>query len=297
MKHQIPVCITCDIDPTPEASVSEKIMAVEKSLSLFNEFGIKATFFWVANIASDYKSLFNILFSSGHEIGCHGLTHGREEEYSTMGEKKQREMLKEATSVLEERTERKVTSFRGPRVKTSNITQKILVELGYTADSSVCSQRVDFISSNLINPGWIRAPRLPYHPHKNSAFKRGEVPILVVPVSAIVVPFISGSLYTFGLNWMKMLFSVLYQESVITGKPIVYLLHPAEFARKRNRVKRDFSIKVEGFKFRRSSVFFEQDVNKRYELNRKLFEYMASHQDVKFITINEFSRNYAFRKI
>ncbi|MCD6117681.1 polysaccharide deacetylase family protein [bacterium] len=296
MKHQVPVCITCDIDPTPEAGIQEKIKAVEKSVNLFSEFGIKSTFFWVANVAEEYKSVFNKLLKSGHEIGCHGLNHGMEEEYSTMEEKTQRDMLSQATTKLKKITGQEIKSFRGPRVKTSEITQKILVELGYNVDSSVCSQRVDFISSNLINPGWIKAPRLPYHPHKNSAFKKGEVPILVVPVSAIVIPFISGSLYTFGLNWMKVLFNSLYEESLITGKPIVYLLHPAEFARKEKPARRKFSVKVEGFKFRRSSVIFEQNINKRYELNRKLFEFMAFHKGIRFMTTDQFSGGYVHKK-
>jgi hypothetical protein len=89
----------------------------------------------------------------------------------------QRSYIEEATKKLEKLVGSPILSFRSPRVKTSAQTLRLLSEYGYLADSSVCSQRVDFISSNLINGGWLSAPRQPYHPHRDNAFKRGDLPI------------------------------------------------------------------------------------------------------------------------
>ena len=292
MRKRVPVCITCDIDPTPEALAQEKRKAVKRSLDLFDQTGIKATFFWVAETAKDYSSVFNRIVKSGHEVGCHGLTHGQNEEYSSMSSGLQRDMLTKATSILKKSTGTDIVSFRGPRVKTSSITQKILVDLGYSSDSSVCSQRLDFISSNLINPGWIIAPRIPYHPNPESPYKRGDMNLLVVPVSALILPFVSGALYSFGLNWMKLFFDFLYRESLLTGKPVVYLFHPAEFAPKERVREEQYSVKVEGLALRRSPVIFEQNVRKRFELNRLLFEHMKSRTGVEFMTIRDFTENF-----
>ena len=47
-----------------------------------------------------------------------------------------------------------------------------------------------------------------------------------IPILALMLPFITGTLSVFGLGFMKRFFNVLYRESLRTGKPIVYLIHP-----------------------------------------------------------------------
>jgi len=292
-KRTVPVLITGDVDPTPEVTVENKKKSLRRTLALFGEFGIKATFFCVARSAEQLGPEIEKIVQNGHEIGCHGLTHGFEEEYDKMPEVMQREYLQSATGILETLAGHQIVSFRGPRVKTSHVTQGILEELGYRADSSVCSQRVDFVSSNLINAGWIFAPRFPYHPHEASPYKRGDRKLWVVPLSAIVLPFVSGIAYTLGYNYSKALFDLLYRESIRTGKPIVYLFHPVEFAPNTEKVEKRFSFKniaVEGFRFRRSSWLFEQDEKKKYEQNRALFAYMSSFPDVRLMTVREYVR-------
>jgi len=287
-ENRVSVLITCDIDPTPEASLGEKRGALQRTLELFDKYNIKSTFFYVASVAKDYTNQIEAQLAGGHEIGCHGLNHDEYEEYNRLEGSVQRDLLTRATAILRELSGKEIKSFRGPRVKTSNITHGILESLGYSADSSVCSQRIDFVSSNLINLKWITAPRLPYNPSISSAFKRGKRRIVVVPVSAIVVPFLSGALYTFGLGFMKTFFRLLYIESKKSGKPVVYILHPAEFARRTERRKERYSLRVEGFRFRRSEFFFEQDEERRYELNDRLMEFISSYPDVEFITVNDF---------
>jgi peptidoglycan/xylan/chitin deacetylase (PgdA/CDA1 family) len=291
----VPVIITGDVDPTPEVSVQNKQRALSKINDLFGLLKIKSTFFCVARTAKLLKNDLLELQKAGHEIGCHGLTHQFEEEYDKMPEHLQRNYLVEATQILEDLSGKKILSFRGPRVKTSHITHRILNELGYNSDSSICSQRIDFISSNLINWGWLKAPRLPYHPDLNNAYKQGSAKIWVVPVSAMIMPFISGIIYTFGLSYMKMLFRLLRSESLKNGKPIVYLYHPVEFTQKTKNIRRTFSFRnlfIEGFRVRRSSWLREQDNNKRFEDNRKLLEYIKSYSDVRFMTLNEYVKNH-----
>ncbi len=295
LKKDIPILITFDIDPAAEVNMTDKYTALDKTIRLLDSFGIKSTFFTVANVAVHFSSHIRKLRQKGHEVGCHGLIHGLEEEYNRMSEPMQRSYLTEATEKLEEITGEKIRSFRGPRVKTSHVTQKILTELNYWVDSSVCSQRVDFISSNLINPNWIRAPRFPYHPNSQNAFKRGNRKLYVIPVSALILPFISSTLYAFGIHIMKILFRILYQESKYTGKPVVYLMHPFEFAHhgpsnKKASINHIFS---EGFSVRRR-LKLRIDENKRYEYTRELFKYIASFEGIRFITVSSYIQTTSF---
>jgi len=295
MGKTVPILITCDIDPTPEATVDNKRLALLKTMELFNENRIKGTFFFVANIIEDYKNQIPSLLNGNHEIGCHGLTHDEKEEFSRIPEDVQLKILTEATRLIENVTGKSVLSFRGPRVKTSNITQGILDELGYKADSSVCSQRMDVFSSNLINTKWLFAPRNPYHPHIKNAFKRGNRSLWVIPISALMLPFVSGTLYTFGLRFTERMFDVLYRESCRTGKPIVYLLHPAEFSPKTKRRNKNYPVSVEGFRFRRSKWLFETNIGKRFDMNKELFKRMNTYPNVKFLTIENYIKFYIKR--
>jgi peptidoglycan/xylan/chitin deacetylase (PgdA/CDA1 family) len=296
MTDRVPVLITWDIDPNNHLNLKQKKQALQRAIELCVEFKIAATFFCVAEEAESYSEEFAEMKAAGHEIGSHGLTHGDEEEYDRMPESMQRTYIERATRLLEDHSGTAVTAFRGPRVKVSSITLRLLTEYGYLTDSSVCSQRLDFVSSNLINPGWIRAPRLPYHPHRESAFKRGNLDILEVPVSALVAPFISSLLYVLKLRVLKLLFRVLYTEACRTSKPIVYLAHPEEFGPQLWTPFKlsDLSpknIQVHGLMLRKH--LNEANPERRLSLNRHLFSYIAAFPGIQFMTMREYALQFS----
>jgi peptidoglycan/xylan/chitin deacetylase (PgdA/CDA1 family) len=292
---QVPVLITWDVDRY-KRDLNQKKATLQTALNLCEEFGAPATFFFVAQEASIYTEEITQMKQMGHEIGCHGLTHRGEEAYNRMPLNMQRDYIERATSILEELAGMPVTGFRGPRVKISSITLKVLLEQGYLTDSSVCSQRLDLLSSNLINPAWLVAPRIPYHPHEDNAFKRGDLDILEVPVSALILPFVSTSLYMFGLRLMKLLFKLLYAESRRNGKPIVYLAHPLEFGPQSFRSFRpsDFSFKAlrtYGLKGRKRFGITDPDV--RLDLNKALFAYIKSFPGIQFMTMRQYASQFS----
>lgn len=294
---QVSVLITWDVDPDRWTTLERRQQALSMATDLCEEFDIQSTFYITANFAHEYPAHIARMQSLEQEIGCHGLTHTDEEDYDRMPETMQRSYIMEATKKLEAVVGKPVTSFRSPRVKTSATTLKLLAEHGYQADSSVCSQRVDFISSNLINPGWITAPRRPYRPHPDSAFKRGNLSIWEIPVSAVMLPFISGSLNVFGLSFMKAFFRLLRAEAKLTGKPIVYLAHPPEFiltgaGKKAHLSWKELSlqrIRTHGFLMRRA--LYRMNGSDWFEATRKLFAYMASFPDVRFVTSQGYTDN------
>ena len=61
-----------------------------------------------------------------------------------------------------------------------------LEELDFESELSICSQRIDFVSSNLINFGWLFSPRMPYKPSNKSPYIKGNRSIWVIPNSAII---------------------------------------------------------------------------------------------------------------
>jgi hypothetical protein len=294
IKHKpVPVLITWDVDPDRWATAEYRANALSKAIDLCEEFGLRSTFFITANYAYEYPTQIERMLVLGQEIGCHGLMHTDEEDYDRLSTDLQRTYIEEATRKLQTATGSNIYTFRSPRVKTSAHTLKLLCDSGYLTDSSVCSQRIDFISSNLINPGWLVAPRCPYHPHHANAFRRGNLSIWEVPISAAIVPFISSSLRVLGLGCMKAFFWLLYTEARFTGKPIVYLAHPAEFIDSKNLMTpltiNDFSpsrIRTHGFLAR--NLLYRLGGLAMFKATRELFAYIASLPDVTFMTCNEF---------
>lgn len=299
----VPILITWDVDPDLWIPFEKRQWALQTAMNLCHGLNIPATFFITAEPAHLLAREVDIMQTQGHEVGCHGLTHGHEEDYDTMSESTQQTYIEQATAKLQTLTGTPIHAFRGPRVKTSATTLKLLAEYGYLADSSVCSQRLDLISSNLINPGWIFSPRRPYHPHPHNPFKQGDTSLWEIPVSAAVIPFISSALRVLGLPALKSLFRVLHAEARFTGKPIVYLAHPTEFGRgSREKKKTTFQqrftqylkpeyfsptfIRTHGFRMR--NLLYTMDGATLLERTQELFSYMSTFTNVKFMTISQY---------
>ena len=292
----VAVLITWDVDPDRWAAFDHRHNALSMALDLCEEYGIRSTFFITANFAHEYPAQIQRMQGLDQEIGCHGLNHTDEENYNRMPLNMQRIYIEEATRKLAVASGAPIYSFRSPRVKTSACTLKLLSDYGYQVDSSICSQRLDFVSSNLINLGWLVAPRRSYHPHPINAYRKGTLPISEVPISAAVIPFISSSLKVLGVKAMKALFWSLYQEARITGKPVVYLAHPSEFILLSSGGTKlslaDFSprrVRTHGFLAR--NLMFRLAGRALFEATRELFVYVASFPDVTFMTCNEYVRH------
>jgi peptidoglycan-N-acetylglucosamine deacetylase len=300
---QISVLITWDVDPDLWIPLEHRVRALNTAIDLCNQRGARATFFVTSCAASGYLTEFKKLRQYGHEIGCHGFTHETEENYDQMPEEMQRTYIVQATAQLQTLLNHPVRIFRAPRVKMSATTMRLLVENGYMADSSVCSQRLDVISSNLINMGWVFAPRRPYQPQAHNPFKTGDMPIWEVPISAALLPFISTTLRVLGLPAMKMLFKALYLEAKYTGKPIVYLAHPTEFLEEGKRQNfnpwRTF-IRLEYFKpsfiqahgLRMRNLLYRVSGQSLINATQDLFNYMTSFPGIQFMTMSEYVNRY-----
>jgi len=305
----IPILVTWDVDPiTPDEYIIKGLEAtktpeehlkngLEYSLELIEELDIKTTYLFPATVALSLKKNILTLINKKQEIGCHGYNHNPRVDFVNLNERTQRLLLEKASHCLASITGGQIKTFRAPRSKISHTTLRILDSLGYLADLSVCSQRFDCISSNLINVNWLYAPRLPYHPSEDNAFRKGDMRIWEIPTSALIFPFISGTMKIFGLKLMKRLLRILYHESLKTGKPIVYMMHPQEFSGHKNR-SRTTSIncmvhsknwRIHGIPIR--YYFFNNDGEKLFRETKELYEYIASLPRIKFMTVEEYVFN------
>jgi hypothetical protein len=263
-------------------------------MDLCEQIGIRSTFFITANHGVEYPVQLARIQVLGQEIGCHGLTHTDEEDYSQMPLVQQQEYIETATRKLEQVTGKQIRSFRSPRVKISASTLNVLAKNGYWLDSSVCSQRMDLVSSNLINFGWLVAPRRAYHPHSTNPYRPGSLPLWEVPVSAAIIPFISSSLKVFGLQFMKVFAWLLYLEARYTGKPLVYLAHPTEFVlesgNRRAMSLADFSpqsIRTHGLLLR--NTLFRVTGENLFRATGELLQFLKALPGVTFLTCSEYA--------
>ena len=198
-------------------------------LDLYDEFGVKATFFYIANFAKDYPDIVKMVQAKGHEIACHGLTHHHDLAFDSMSFDQQLEHLKTAKAILEDIAGEEVCSFRSPALRVNKDTPRALMEAGFRFDSSVAPQRMDMFMS-LGSKGklqWFGAPRTPYTTREDNLARPGDSPITEVPVSSFGLPYI-GTMMRISPALNRMTRRFLYWETRKTDKGINFLIHPNE---------------------------------------------------------------------
>jgi hypothetical protein len=148
-----------------------------------------------------------------------GLSHG--EEFA---------LLSKATRMLEDALGSPVTSFRAPVFRLSNRTLQLLAELGYQADLSVTPQRLSILSSTPWCFQWLWAPRAPYRPHRKSPYRRGELNLIEIPTSCVLLPFAHATMTGIRSRGMAAMLEVLAWEGRHFNRVLVLLLHPESIA-------------------------------------------------------------------
>lgn len=230
-------CMTNDVETTSivngglrdETGVKVWKEGLPMLLDLYEKYGVKATFFYIANFAKQHPEIIKIVQERGHEIACHGLTHQHDKAFDVMPYSEQLEHLKTAKKILEDIAGVEVVSFRAPALRVNYDTPKALIEAGFKFDSSVAPQRMDmFMSLGSKNKlQWFRAPRSPYKASVDNLARKGDSGITEVPVSSLVVPYISTFMrISPSLNALTR--RLLYLETQNSDKAINFLIHPNE---------------------------------------------------------------------
>jgi len=199
-------------------------------LDLYAKYNVQSTFFYTGYMAKLYPDVVRMAIAAGHEVGSHGKSHIKENGFDIMPYDKQVRHLDYSKKLLEDISGQEVISFRAPALRVSPNTATALLETGYRIDSSIASQRFDFFLSfgSKQKLSFLNAPRLPYRVSKNNIYKKGQSDLMEIPLSATLIPYAGTTMRILpGLTRLQQ--KLLHLETIINGKPVVFVIHPNEF--------------------------------------------------------------------
>ncbi|HLS82405.1 MAG TPA: XrtA system polysaccharide deacetylase [Steroidobacter sp.] len=184
-------------------------------LDLFDEHGVKITFFVLGWVAERFPSLVCELHASGHEVACHGLTH--ELVYQQTPEVFRSETDR-AKSLLQDLIGAPVRGYRAASYSITTASAwalDILADLGFEYDSSIFPVRHDLY-------GMRDAPR---SPHCVASGRLLEVPLTTVDIGGRRLPCAGGGYFRlFPYAFIRWCLRRVNAE----GMSSVFYLHPWE---------------------------------------------------------------------
>lgn len=191
----------------------------DRLLQLFDEAGIKITFFILGCVAERHPELVKRIQAQGHEIASHGYSHRL---IYTQTPEVFREETARSKQILEDLTQEPITGYRAASY---SITTKslwaldILAELGFTWDSSIFPTRHD-------NYGIPGSPEEPYRIITSSGAELTEFPLTTAKVLGQAIPAAGGGYFR---QYPYVLSRWLFQRASADGrKPQIFYLHPWE---------------------------------------------------------------------
>ena len=196
-------------------------------LDLFDEFGVKATFFVLGWVARQRPSLVREIDRRGHEIASHGYGHCLVYHLSAA---EFAEDVRRAKAVLEDASGRSVVGYRAPSY---SITPRslwaldVLAQAGYEYDSSIFPIRHD-------RYGFPGAPRFPYRVCGRPR-TIVEIPPSTVHVGGLTLPAAGGGYFRLlPYAWTRWGLSRINTQE---GRPAVFYLHPWEIDPDQPRIR------------------------------------------------------------
>ena len=116
---------------------SRLVVSMDTCLRLFDDFGVKGTFFVLGIVARDHPEVVRRLARAGHEVASHGWDHRR---VTHLEPEDFRTQVRDSRTLLEDLTGEPVLGYRAPSfsiVPGREWALDILVEEGYRYDSSL----------------------------------------------------------------------------------------------------------------------------------------------------------------
>jgi polysaccharide deacetylase family protein (PEP-CTERM system associated) len=205
----------------PRSLWDRQSMRVERNtdrvLSLFADFGVKATFFTLGWVAERYKSLIRRIVEDGHELASHGYDHIRADQQDHAAF---RADIRRTKQILEDASG---SCVRGYRAATFSIGKAnlwafdVLADEGYAYSSSIYPIRHDYY-------GMPDAPRYPFRPLAHIDFL--EVPISTIRVAGRNLPCGGGGYFRLlPYSYSKW---AIHRINRREGKASVLYFHPWE---------------------------------------------------------------------
>ena len=196
-------------------------------LALFDQAGVKATFFTLGWVAERYPALIRRIADSGHEVASHGWDHRR---VFTLETATFRADLERARIAIEDACGQSPVGYRAPSFSIDARTpwaHRVLAEEGYAYSSSVVPIRHDHY-------GWPEAPRFAFQPVEGA-------PLIELPVTTVEI---SGRRMAAGGGGFFRLLPYRFSSWAISrvnrdeGRPAIFYFHPWEIDPGQPRVSR-----------------------------------------------------------
>lgn len=161
-----------DADPDPVITTS-----IPRFLELFQEYGMKATFFAIGKDAEipTKRKLLQRIIKEGHEVANHTYSHPFG--FRSLGEEQRKEEIKRGAEAIFKATGKKPVGFKAPGYDVDGPTLGMLAQEGYLYDSSMIgtfAYPLIMAATSLISGGvrrthgpkwsWAFAPNTLYQP-------------------------------------------------------------------------------------------------------------------------------------
>jgi len=213
-----PLLLTVDFEgagcgvPLPDSPLPRQ---TDDLLSLFDDLGLRATFFCVGTVAERFPELIRRIGEAGHEVGLHSYAHIP---LDRLDPDAFREDTSRGKDAVEQALGLPVRGYRAPffsLTETTSWAWDVLGELGFEYDSSVLPTRSPVY-------GFASAPSVPFR-LDNGLW---EVPMPVVRLGPVGVP-VGGGTYL-RLIPRPLLDRAIHQR-VVRGEPFCLYVHPYDF--------------------------------------------------------------------
>lgn len=207
------------IDRADWDSLPRRVEAnTDRVLTLFEEAGVKATFFTLGWVAARHPALIRRIAEGGHEVASHGWDHRRV--FTMAGAAEFRDDIAKARAALEDASGQKVTGYRAPSFSIDPRTpwaHPVLAEEGYAYSSSVAPVKHDHY-------GWRESPRFAWKPVDGADLI--ELPVTTVDVAGRRMAAGGGGFF----RLLPYAFSNWAVSRVNAGeqRPAIFYFHPWE---------------------------------------------------------------------
>lgn len=207
------------VDYDDWASMEYRVEAnTDRILSLFDEAGVKGTFFTLGWVAERSPEMVKRIAAAGHEVASHGYSH--QLIYNQTPEVFREETIR-SKKILEDIVQAPVTGYRAASYSITNESRwalDILAEQGFTWDSSIFPVHHDRYGM----PG---TPRWPHRLTTDKGYELAEFPLSTLKFPGYTLPIAGGGYFRLFPYW----FSRMGLGSINRqGKPFVFYLHPWE---------------------------------------------------------------------
>lgn len=192
--------------PPVEPHLSGVILrrALPRFLQVFARHGIRATFFVVGQDLDDpeHRALLKRALAEGHELGNHSSRHLYD--LARLPRHRIEREIGDCHQALADLSGQPPAGFRGPGYEVSATLFDVLEAFGYRYDSSIFPCPPYYLAKIAVlakmalfrqpsgailgSPRALPAPTQPYRPNSQQPFRRGNSPVLEIPIG--VTPFV-----------------------------------------------------------------------------------------------------------